>query len=149
MIDLTRVMLIALCTAAACQTPRVRPLFERATLDSLNAALDTAFRAGDPVRVAGYFSTDANLALIGAPDINGRDAFAGVLAVVGYYAAWHGDALEVYRHALSAAVQLRIALWIATELTTRLSPPDLAVRTQSSATTSQRSVWKRRCSLLR
>ena len=37
-------------------------------------------------------------------------------AVIGYYAAWHGDALEVYRHALSAAVQLRIALWIATAL---------------------------------
>lgn len=80
MIDLTRVMLIALCTAPACQTPRAGPSVERATLDSLNAALDTAFRAGDPVRVAGYFSTDANLALIGAPDINGRDAFAGVLA---------------------------------------------------------------------
>jgi ketosteroid isomerase-like protein len=49
-------------------------------LDSLNAALDTAFIAGDAVRVAGYFSKDAKLALVGAPDINGREAFAGILA---------------------------------------------------------------------
>src|SRR6476661_58393 len=73
--------LIALSTAAAaCQTKPAHVSVDRATLDSLNAALDTAFRAGDAARAAGFFSTDANLALIGAPDINGRDAFAGILA---------------------------------------------------------------------
>ena len=50
------------------------------------------------------------------PALVGAVALVGAFAVVGYYAAWHGDALEVYRHALSAAVQLRIALWIATAL---------------------------------
>jgi len=35
-----------------------------------------------------------------------------VLAVAGFYAAWHGDALEADRHALTSAVQLRLALWI-------------------------------------
>jgi ketosteroid isomerase-like protein len=75
------VMLLALCTAgAACQPSPTRSSIGRATLDSLNAALDTAFRAGDADRVAGYFSVDANLALIGTPDIKGRDAFASVLA---------------------------------------------------------------------
>ena len=40
----------------------------------------------------------------------------GALAVAGYYAAWYGDALELNRHALSAAVQLLIACWIVTAL---------------------------------
>jgi hypothetical protein len=40
----------------------------------------------------------------------------GVLAVAGYYAAWYGDALELNRHALSAAVQLLVACWIVTAL---------------------------------
>ena len=35
-----------------------------------------------------------------------------LLALAGYYAAWHGDALEADRHALTSAVQLRIALWL-------------------------------------
>lgn len=72
-------MLLALSAAAACQA-RVPASVGRALLDSLNAGLDTAFRAGDASRAAGYFSTDANVALIGAPDIKGRDAFTGVLA---------------------------------------------------------------------
>jgi hypothetical protein len=51
-----------------------------------------------------------------------RDALAavGVLAVLvvpAYLAAWHGDALEADRHSLSAAVQLRIVLWIITAMT--------------------------------
>jgi hypothetical protein len=50
------------------------------------------------------------------PAVAGVVALTGAFALVGYYATWHGDALEVYRHALSAAVQLRIALWIATAL---------------------------------
>jgi hypothetical protein len=40
----------------------------------------------------------------------------GALAAAGFYAAWHGDALEVDRHSLTAAVQLRIALWLVTAL---------------------------------
>jgi hypothetical protein len=36
------------------------------------------------------------------------------LAVPSYYLAWHGDALELDRHSLSAAVELRLALWITT-----------------------------------
>jgi hypothetical protein len=50
------------------------------------------------------------------PALAGAVALVGALAVAGYYAAWHGDALEVYRHSLSAAVQLRIACWIVTAL---------------------------------
>ena len=50
------------------------------------------------------------------PALAGAVALIGAFAIVGYYAAWHGDALEVYRHALSAAVQLRIALWVVTAL---------------------------------
>ncbi|MDZ4824942.1 MAG: hypothetical protein SGJ13_00565 [Actinomycetota bacterium] len=38
------------------------------------------------------------------------------LSVAGFYAAWHGDALEIDRHSLTAAVQLRIALWLVTLL---------------------------------
>ena len=44
----------------------------------------------------------------------------GVLAalvVPAFLAAWHGDALEVDRHSLSAALQLRLALWIVSFLT--------------------------------
>ena len=40
---------------------------------------------------------------------------AGVVAalvVPAFLAAWHGDALEVDRHSLGAAVQLRIVLWV-------------------------------------
>jgi hypothetical protein len=40
----------------------------------------------------------------------------GGLAVAGYYAAWYGDALELNRHSLSAAVQLLVACWIVTAL---------------------------------
>lgn len=36
-----------------------------------------------------------------------------VLVVPAFLAAWHGDALEADRHSLSAAVQLRVVLWIA------------------------------------
>ena len=39
-----------------------------------------------------------------------------LLSIVGFYASWHGDALEADRHALTAAIQLRIALWIGTVL---------------------------------
>ena len=46
----------------------------------------------------------------------GAVALAGAFAGAGYYAAWHGDALEVYRHSLSAAVELRLTLWIVTVL---------------------------------
>ncbi len=46
----------------------------------------------------------------------GSIAATGLLALLAYYAAWHGDALEVYRHALSATVQLRITMWIVTVL---------------------------------
>jgi hypothetical protein len=38
------------------------------------------------------------------------------LAVAGYYAAWHGDALEIDRHALTAAVQLRLGIVAAAAL---------------------------------
>ena len=38
------------------------------------------------------------------------------LAGAAFYASWHGDALEADRHALTAAIQLRIGLWIATVL---------------------------------
>jgi hypothetical protein len=38
------------------------------------------------------------------------------LCVVHFMAAWHGDALELDRHAIAAAVQLRIVLWILTAL---------------------------------
>jgi len=41
---------------------------------------------------------------------------AGLLAIAGFYAAWHGDALEIDRHSLTAATQFRLALWIATAL---------------------------------
>jgi hypothetical protein len=50
------------------------------------------------------------------PAVAGAIALAGIVAVAGFYAAWHGDALEVHRHALSAAVQLRIVVWIVTAL---------------------------------
>ena len=46
----------------------------------------------------------------------GVAALGIVFAVLGYYAAWYGDVLEVYRHSMSAAVQLRLALWIVTVL---------------------------------
>jgi hypothetical protein len=46
----------------------------------------------------------------------GAITLSGVLAVIGYYAAWHGDALEVYRHALTANVGLRLTLWFVTIL---------------------------------
>ncbi len=39
--------------------------------------------------------------------------FLGVIAIAGYYAAFHGDALEVPRHALTSAVALRIVAWTA------------------------------------
>lgn len=39
---------------------------------------------------------------------------AAVLVVPAFLAAWHGDAREADRHSLSAAVQLRIVLWIIT-----------------------------------
>ena len=39
-----------------------------------------------------------------------------VLAVAAFYASWHGDVLEADRHALTAATQLRLALWIGTAL---------------------------------
>ena len=77
----TRGMLTALCAvAAACNTQVTRPSVARATLDSLNAGMDTAFRAGDAARVAGFFSQHADLALIGVPNVTGRDAVAGILA---------------------------------------------------------------------
>jgi hypothetical protein len=50
------------------------------------------------------------------PALAGVVGLVGALAVVGYYAAWHGDALELVRHSLSAAVQLRIAGWIVVAL---------------------------------
>ena len=43
-------------------------------------------------------------------------AFVLALAGAAFYASWHGDALEADRHALTAAIQLRIGLWIATVL---------------------------------
>jgi hypothetical protein len=46
----------------------------------------------------------------------GTVTLSGVLAVLGYYAAWHGDALEVYRHSLTATVGLRLTLWFVTIL---------------------------------
>ena len=56
----TRVILTALYMAAvACRTRPVRSSVGRATLDSLNAGLDAAFRAGDVARVGAYFATDA------------------------------------------------------------------------------------------
>jgi hypothetical protein len=42
--------------------------------------------------------------------------FLGVIAIAGYYAAFHGDALEVPRHALTSAVALRIVAWTAVAL---------------------------------
>jgi hypothetical protein len=39
-------------------------------------------------------------------------AVVAALVVPAFLAAWHGDALEVDRHSLSAAIQLRIVLWI-------------------------------------
>jgi hypothetical protein len=51
-----------------------------------------------------------------------RPALAGAaglvlgLSVLAYYAAWYGCALEVIRHSLTAAVQLRLACWIMTAL---------------------------------
>jgi len=51
-----------------------------------------------------------------SPAIAGVVGLVGLFAVAGYYAAWHGDALEVNRHALTAGVELRIACWIATAL---------------------------------
>jgi hypothetical protein len=44
-------------------------------------------------------------------------AVLAALAVPSYYLAWHGDALELDRHSLSAAVELRLALWITTLVT--------------------------------
>ncbi len=41
-------------------------------------------------------------------------AAIGGIAIIGYYATWHGDVLEIDRHALTVAVQLRVALWAAT-----------------------------------
>lgn len=35
-----------------------------------------------------------------------------VIGVAGFAAAYHGDALEIDRHSLTAAVQLRIAMWL-------------------------------------
>jgi hypothetical protein len=46
----------------------------------------------------------------------GVAALALGLAVLGYFAAWYGDVLELYRHSLSAAVELRLALWLVTVL---------------------------------
>jgi hypothetical protein len=66
------------------------------------------------------------LALIAAVVLWLRRAGRGVLTAVGvlavlvvpaFLAAWHGDALEADRHSLSAAVQLRIVLWIVTLVT--------------------------------
>jgi hypothetical protein len=37
---------------------------------------------------------------------------SALLVVPGFLAAWHGDALEIERHSLSAFVQLRLVLWI-------------------------------------
>jgi hypothetical protein len=63
------------------------------------------------IAVAGLFWRRASgRALLGAV------AITGSLAIVAYYSAWHGDALEVYRHALSATVELRLALWLVTVL---------------------------------
>jgi hypothetical protein len=39
-----------------------------------------------------------------------------LLAVLAFYASWHGDAEEIDRHALTAAIQLRLVLWIGTVL---------------------------------
>ncbi len=41
---------------------------------------------------------------------------AAVTGVGGFMLSWHGDALEVPRHGLTAAVQFRLAVWLATIL---------------------------------
>jgi hypothetical protein len=41
---------------------------------------------------------------------------SALLVVAGFLAAWHGDALEIERHSLGAAVQLRLVLWVVTLL---------------------------------
>jgi hypothetical protein len=43
-------------------------------------------------------------------------ALSTLLLVVHYLVDWHGDALELDRHAIAAAVQLRVVLWIVTAL---------------------------------
>jgi hypothetical protein len=44
-------------------------------------------------------------------------ALSTVILVVHYLLAWHGDALEIDRHTISAAVELRIVLWVITAMT--------------------------------
>jgi MYXO-CTERM domain-containing protein len=41
---------------------------------------------------------------------------SAVICVVHFLVAWHGDALELDRHIIAAAVELRIVLWIVTAL---------------------------------
>ena len=41
---------------------------------------------------------------------------AALLVVPQYLIVWHGDALEIDRHAISVAVELRIALWMITAM---------------------------------
>ena len=43
------------------------------------------------------------------------------LAIVSFVLSWHGDALETDRHSLSAAVELRIALWVVAAITLDLA----------------------------
>jgi ketosteroid isomerase-like protein len=49
------------------------------TFDSLNVALDAAYRARDAAAVMALFAPDARLGLIDLPDITGRDALRELL----------------------------------------------------------------------
>ena len=49
------------------------------TFDSLNVALDAAYRARDAATVVALFAPDAKLALVDMADITGRDALSQLL----------------------------------------------------------------------
>jgi hypothetical protein len=57
---------------------------------------------------------------------------SALLCVVHFLVAWHGDALELDRHCIEAAVQLRIVLWIVTALVVDALASELRARRQNA-----------------
>ena len=66
---------------AACR-PAPPQAISRTVIDSLNVAIDSAFRAGSVKDAAALFAPDANLSLVGVEDIHGREEFRKVLTSV-------------------------------------------------------------------
>ena len=72
----------SLLVLAACRAAVPTSAIAQRVVDSLNVAIDGAFRAGNAPAAVGLFAPDATISLIGVADIHGREAFANVLTSV-------------------------------------------------------------------